>query len=403
MDTTAKASEKQRIMFLYLNTGGGHISACRALARDIESRYSPEEVELHIVNGLGDGPSISHALVENGYTVVSSQIPFLWPICYNLGSYLPFMAYQVNFMRLSSTKVIAEYIEKHQITKVVVLHFLMIAPLRSALLRLGKCKIPAITIATDPFTIHNMWTFRQFMPMIVFSEAGRRRVMHRLPRLALKTGKKTRVEPSVTIMPPILAKRFAAALSDEANRRNREALGFSTDKPLILLAGGGDGLPEGELYLTALGIAKLDIQVAMVCGKNRAQLDVATVIAKLNPRKNIKVYGFVNNMYELMNMADIIVAKGGPATVFEALALRKPLVIIKHLYGQEKGNVNFVVHHGLGWYEPRPILLVRRLTQLLEQPETFNEVRHRLEKVKVGIGTQQIADYIMNLKPPSES
>jgi processive 1,2-diacylglycerol beta-glucosyltransferase/1,2-diacylglycerol 3-beta-galactosyltransferase len=398
MDSTEKPAAKQRIMFLYLHTGGGHISASKALARDIESRYNPDEVEVHIVNGAGPTKNANRKFIEDGYTMASSAFPFLWPPQYALGSYRPVMSYVTNHMRLTCTEVIERYIVEHDINKVVVLHFMLLAPLRSALSRLGKSGMPIITIVLDPFTVHNMWTFRQYGPMIVFSEEAKRRVLRRLRKFALKGSPAALPEPPVTIMPPILDRRFATSLSAEENVRNREALGFSNDKPLILLAGGGDGLPQGELYLTALGIAKLDIQVAMVCGKNRAQYDICTVLAKLNTKKNIKVYGFVSNMYELMNMADIAIAKGGPATVFEILALHKPLIIMKHLYGQEKGNVDFVVRHGLGWYENTPQRLVRRLTQLLEKPETFNEVRKRLVKLQIGIGTQDISDHIMNLK-----
>jgi processive 1,2-diacylglycerol beta-glucosyltransferase/1,2-diacylglycerol 3-beta-galactosyltransferase len=393
----APAGTQQRIMFLYLHTGGGHISAAKALSRDIESRYSGDEVQLHIVNGAGATRNANRKFIEDGYTLASSAFPFLWPPQYNLGSYRPAMSYVTNHMRVTCTDLIARYITEHRITKVVVLHFLLVAPLRSALIRLGKTDMPCVTIVTDPFTVHSMWTFRQYMPLIVFSEEGRRRVKRRLARYALPGTCAAGPDPVIEVMPPILDKRFAHPLSAEENTANRTAMGFSPDKPLILLAGGGDGLPEGELYLAALAIAKLDIQVVMVCGKNRAQYDFCTVIAKLNPKKHIQVYGFVNNMYQLMNMADIVVAKGGPATVFEVLSLRKPLVIMKHLYGQEKGNVDFVVRLGLGWYENTPKRLVKRLNQLLEQPESFNEVRHRLERVDIGIGTQAISDYIIKL------
>jgi processive 1,2-diacylglycerol beta-glucosyltransferase/1,2-diacylglycerol 3-beta-galactosyltransferase len=397
MDSNRNPDGKQRIMFLYLHTGGGHISACKALARDIESRYGLDEVEVHLVNGAGATKNFNRKFIEDGYTMSSSAFPFLWPPQYNLGQYRPVMSYVTNHMRTTCTDTIADYILEHGITKVVVLHFLLAAPLRSALMRLGKTGMPCITIVLDPYTVHNMWTFRQYMPLIVFSEEARRRVLRRLRKYALKGTPAALPEPPVAVMPPILDKRFASFLSPEENARNRAALGFNPDKPLILLAGGGDGLPQGELYLAALGVAKLDIQIAMVCGKNRAQYDICSVIAKLNPKKNMTVYGFVNNMYELMNLCDIVVAKGGPATIFEVLALHKPLIIMKHLYGQEKGNVDFVVHHGLGWFENTPQRVVRRLAQLIEQPEVFNDVRHRLERLQVGIGTHDISDRIMKM------
>ena len=42
-------------------------------------------------------------------------------------------------------------------------------------------------------------------------------------------------------------------------------------------------------------------------------------------------------------MADIIITKPGGMTVTECLALRKPLIIIKPIPGQEEGNANFLL------------------------------------------------------------
>ena len=395
MTTANKVSQTQRIMFLYINTGGGHVSAAKALIKDLENRYTPEEVETHLVNGMGQTKSWSSVMIENGYTVVSSQLQLLWPAIYNLGSWPWVMSLQTNIMRIQQSDFLADYIIQNRITKVVVLHFLMIRPLYSALCRMGRTDMPAVTVVLDPFTIHNMWTFHQFMPIIAFSHQASLRLHNRLKKFAIKGSRAASDNPEIRIMPPILDKRFAHRRSEPENRKMRTELGLALDKPVILLAGGGEGLPDGERYLRALAHSRLDMQVVMVCGKNKIQYDLAGLITRLYPAMPIKVLGFVNIMYELMNLADIIVTKGGPATVFEALSLRKPMIVTKYLYGQEQGNVDYVVHHGLGWYERKPGNMVRRVQQLLENPSAFDAVRHRLSQVNLGIGTSDIADFIV--------
>ena len=50
----------------------------------------------------------------------------------------------------------------------------------------------------------------------------------------------------VVIFPPILHSKFNSALSTEDSLLLRERYGFSRHKRLILITGGGAGLPGGE-------------------------------------------------------------------------------------------------------------------------------------------------------------
>lgn len=381
----------ERILFLYLATGGGHSSAAKALSREV-TRIAGDGAECFVFNPLGDKPSLNKRVIEEGYTVVSTRYPWLWPILYNISHFGPMMRFQTDVMRISTTDPIADIVREKGITRIVILHFLLIRPVRSALKRLGKTAIPTLTIITDPFTTHNLWSYKQHSPVAVFSQEARRRVERRLKRYA-----ENRADPPrISVCPPILDIKFAQGLDRTSRDRIRDEQGFSKDKPLILLAGGGEGLPAGERYLKALVSSGLDIQIAMVCGKNETQFAAAQAIAEnAGNGVRVRIYGFVSIMYELMNTADIVVTKAGPATVFEVLSLKKPLVLTRYLYGQEQGNVDFVLRKGLGWYEPKPAGLVERLRILLDRPEAFDEVRTRLEKTTIGIGTEEIAKQVL--------
>ncbi len=390
-------SSHERILFLYLPTGGGHLSTARALAREVENNYSPDQVTAYVLDGMENNSPELRAFVEKGYTYVSVKIPFLWKILWKTSNSNAIMRLQTDLMRSTTTGFLAQFIEENKITRIVILHFLLYRPVVSALKRLGKVDLPLVTVVTDPFSLHPIWSFQQEHPMLVFSEKARLTLEKQLNKPRALFSKKDNDPPMLKIVEPIIDSRFSTPLSEAQNQQNRSDQGFATDKKLVLLAGGGDGLPRGLQVLRKLAASADDFQIAMVCGKNKAQFQKALAIKEKYPHKNIKIYGFVRIMYELMNMADVVVAKGGPATIFEVLSLRKPLFIASYFYGQEQGNVDFVVENGLGWYDSSATRLAQSIVHLLKHPLLFQEVSERLSKQVIGNGTAEVIRQVLKL------
>jgi 1,2-diacylglycerol 3-beta-galactosyltransferase len=105
---------------------------------------------------------------------------------------------------------------------------------------------------------------------------------------------------------------------------SREALGWDKEKITVLMVAGGDGM--GPLYETARAIdaLNLDLQLAVVAGRNKS------LKAKLDSdswNSSIHTYPFVTNMPQLMDAADIIVTKAGPATITEAAIAGLPMLV----------------------------------------------------------------------------
>lgn len=353
MDTR---NNRESVLFLYLPTGGGHISAARALADEIRKTAHAPTTDIHILDPLADSPAFIQTMVEDGYTKAAVQFPFLWPMLYQSSSYGLVMALQTRIMSLLCRMPIARQIRQHGVTRIVVLHFLLIRPVQEALELLGCPQIPVLTAVLDPFTLHPLWAYRLRGPVCVFSPEARHRMVRLLARHGHRGSPERRGQVDIRVVPPLIRSDFLTPLPAERNHENRRDQGLDPKKKTILLAGGGDGLPGGERLLTALcraiGTRQLaDVQIVMVCGKNELQYHQSKAISDEYPDVPVLVLGYTRIMYELMNLSDLIIAKGGPATVFEALALDKPLFISSYFYGQEKGNVDFVVRHGLGHYD----------------------------------------------------
>lgn len=61
---------------------------------------------------------------------------------------------------------------------------------------------------------------------------------------------------------------------------------------------------------------------------------------------NVKIFGLVGNMHELMSAADVLVTKPGGLTISEALAAGVPMVLFDVICGQEEWNAGYLTRNG---------------------------------------------------------
>ncbi len=122
----------------------------------------------------------------------------------------------------------------------------------------------------------------------------------------------------------------------------REKFGWGADERVCLLMGGGEGLLPMEKIIAALHKAKLTkLRLVAVTGHNE-KLEAAL---KEKYGDSMEIYGFREDVPQLMAGADMIITKAGGLTSAEVLASGLELVIYKPLPGQEEGNAAFLHRH----------------------------------------------------------
>ena len=57
------------------------------------------------------------------------------------------------------------------------------------------------------------------------------------------------------------------------------------------------------------------------------------------------VFGFVNNVHELMDASDVIISKPGGLSTAEALAKGRPMMIVEPIPGQEQRNAEWLLEN----------------------------------------------------------
>jgi UDP-N-acetylglucosamine:LPS N-acetylglucosamine transferase len=122
-------------------------------------------------------------------------------------------------------------------------------------------------------------------------------------------------------------------------RLARDTLGLDAEAPCVLLLGGGWG--RGPLDECAGALADAGYHVLVVAGTNRAlerRLRATAAARRPGTPGRITVFGFVEEMPELMAAADIVVTSPGQ-TCHEARVVGRPLVLLDIVPGHGRENL----------------------------------------------------------------
>jgi 1,2-diacylglycerol 3-beta-galactosyltransferase len=178
-------------------------------------------------------------------------------------------------------------------------------------------------------------------------------------------------------------------------------LGLDPHLPIVLLGGGGAG--AGSLFKLARAIqqARLPLQLVVLTGRNarlrqRLLRYVDRHSGSSGDLPRLRVLGFVKNMPELMNAADLLVTKAGPSTICEAVACQLPLVLSGYVPGQEEGNIRYVCEQGIGLRAETPEDLVAVLQECLRPASpTVERIRAKMASLQKPPAALHIAKILL--------
>lgn len=350
-----KKTAEKHFLFLFSDTGGGHRSAVEAIIEAI---------------GLEYGDRISTTMVDfyKEYTPwPQNRFPELYPYMvkypqnWRLGYYLSNGRMRAEMIRsiewATVRNSIRQLVTDNPSDLIVSVHA-MASDMTLRAFETGD-RPPLAVVVTDMVTTHSLWYHREADLTIVPTEAAfQRGILNKLARDRMK----------VIGLP--VADRFCQPLGD----RNalRAELGWPTDRPVIVIVGGGEGMGPLEQTAKAIATAGLDLSLVVITGRNEKLKKHLEAQKWAVP---VFIYGFVHEMPDFMRAADVLVTKAGPGTISEALIAHLPIILYSYLPGQEKGNVEYLVEGGGGVYAEEPEAIVEVLHKWLTFPETYEAVK----------------------------
>jgi 1,2-diacylglycerol 3-beta-galactosyltransferase len=367
----------KRLLFLFSDTGAGHRAAAEAVAAALARRYL-NEFQVELFDPMADQRVIAGRLTAL-YGPITRRAPFLWGAAYHATNFKPTVRLFQHAIGRGLRRKLRGALEPRP-ALVASFHPL----LNHVAVDVMPYGVPRVTVITDWVNFHQAWTDLTADCIICPSDAAVELCRRRgVPADRL-------VKAGLPIHP-----RFQDAIRGFTDKSAmRLKLRLRPHAPTVLLAGGGDGTEPLRKYAAALARSPLDIQVLAICGRNRA---LAERIREDN-HAGVHVYGFVDNMPELLLASDLLVTRAGPGMIAEGLACGCPLLLTGYLPGQEEGNVKEVVNRGLGRYVPRPDDLVEAVTEWFTKPQVQRSEDAENVRAAADPGAAfQIADVLVRL------
>lgn len=377
--------KKSKYFLMYLKTGGGHLAPARAVTEYLQKKY-PDTIEVQLVDGLEEGNKTLKYVIEDGYRKLQKGAKWFYEFLYAL-YHIPFVT-DLNDIVLSSS--IKPYLERRILEekpdKIILFHFFLITHVYK-IIKKHNLQTKIITVVTDPYTAHPFWFKKKGQDYIIFSD--------RLEKDLLKKGIPS---TKLHVFPFILNEQFCYPFDENKIAQCKVKHGFRTDKKAVLIFGGGDGIPKGEQILHKLLANSIDADIAIVCGKNDSLFKRAQEIKKEYNAENLFIFGYVNFIYELLNISDIVITKAGASAAMEILSLRKVPVIIDYLWGQEQGNVEFIIDNKMGLFQRDINKLPQIVKDLLEKEDYYKEFQSNITSCSIKIGTPEVSEYLVTEK-----
>ncbi len=312
------------IFIFSVSIGNGHDQVAKTLKK--EFMKSNFENKVKIINVINLISPVLDKVILDGYLGLIRFYPKAWGKFYEkTNKSNPKIDINDITNKLISSKIKKRIID-FQPDVIICTHSLS-SSLAASLREKGVINCPLISIITD-FSIHSSYINKYTDYYIIAHES--------LIDIARTFGL-----DSQKVLP------FGIPIELEFSKElNKDQLikKFNINKEKIALVMGG-GLGLGEMYkiVKELDSRYNDICILAVTGHN-TKLEKS--LKKIKTINELYVFGFIENIYELMEISDFIISKPGGVTCAEVISKEKPLIIYSPLPGQESDNSEFLLNHG---------------------------------------------------------
>lgn len=372
---TRKTADIPHILFLFSDTGGGHRSAARAIIEALDI-YHPGKVTTEMLDFFVEYAPPPFDLAVTTYAPMA-QVPDLWELGYKLsnGKWRSKLVQDVlwPYIRKSTERLVQE----HPCDLFLSVHPIINTPILRAL---GDDHVPFMTVITDMVSTHAFWYDNKATLIMTPTEVAKLR------------GIGIGIDPDrMEIVGQPIADKFRRQTASK--QELREMLGWPQDKTVVLIVGGGDGMGPVEETVCAVDEAGMDLVLAVIAGRNEA---LRNSLENADLQTTTFIYGFVDNMPDLMNAADILLSKAGPGTISEAFIAGLPIILYSMMPGQEKGNVDYVLNENAGVWAPTVDEVLTTLRHWTENPDVLKAMAATSKRLAMPNASYDIAQRIID-------
>ncbi|MBU2221694.1 MAG: hypothetical protein KJ722_03655, partial [Candidatus Omnitrophica bacterium] len=348
---------------VHASVGGGHKSAALALCDGFKEKYPDAQVQ--VLDILSFNNPIFTYFYSSGYSMLAIYLKFIWMALYYLSTYT-IIRNIFQFISLLHSQKFVNYLIRNEPDIILCTHFL--APyIVSYLKKEKRISSRLVTVITD-FRAHPIWISSECDDYVVACS-------HTVGDLTRRG-----VDPAkIKVLGIPVNKRFVELGKEKIPVES----GFR-----VLLATGSLGFMLMEDIADML---HKEINLTIVCGRNKL------LFKRLKKKKyhNVDLFGFTDQMPELMRQASLLVTKPGGLSISEGLVMEIPLVFIDGIPGQESENSEVLQRCGCSWQVRRLKDIHEIIMDLKNNPQRVELLRSNIKKIRKPDATEEICRLCM--------
>ncbi|BBI31478.1 MGDG synthase family glycosyltransferase [Cohnella abietis] len=314
---------QRKVLIVYARFGEGHWQAAVALKHSFVTQGN---CEVKLIDLLAESHPLLNEVSRFVYKSSYHMFPQVYGWVYEATKEMKTNSLFTNWLHSFGAMTLQKLIMQEKPDAVIHTFPLLVLPSVSS--KIGR-KIPMFNVITD-FDLHSRWIHPDVDKYYVATED----LSKELHSLGIDSSR---------IAATGIPLRFSLS-PDKTTRFATPKYGLSSHKPIVLVMAGASGT-MADIDEWCLKLVKLsNVQVVIVCGRNRALEN--SLKNKCSENDDITVYGYIEQIDELMSISSCIVTKPGGLTLSEAIRAELPMFLYRPVPGQERNNARYLENKG---------------------------------------------------------
>lgn len=367
----------KRILILTSGFGEGHNAAARNLAAALARRHPC--VETRLADPFQEAYPRRYAVLQSGYDFAINHLPTVWKLAFGIFDRTSLIADHIGTLKRSKDHL-RGLLETFTPQAVVVTY-----PGHNHLLRVlfpegTQRSFRVFTMVTDSITINSVWHTGLSDHLLVANQST---------ALCLRRAGVPKEKIRVTGFP--VPPEFAALREHAAGP---PAAG--TPWRVLFLINSGRHLAA---RVAAQLLRLRNVEPVFAAGRDETLRRRLRELIRREGR-DCEVHGWVPDLPALMASCHLVISKAGGATVQEALAIGRPMVLTQVVPGQEEGNARLVIENDAGCLAQSPRAIRRAVRDCFANDgELWREWRAAADGLGSADGAFRVADFVVGREP----
>ncbi|MFH1888795.1 MAG: glycosyltransferase [Candidatus Omnitrophota bacterium] len=361
-----------KIIILYASCGAGHRRAAEALYSYFKENYPG--LDLNVIDALQKTNLVFRIFYSRGYDFLVTHGLWLWHFFFRISSIKSLrILTNTPFALISRMNAggLSGFLAREKPDFIISTHFFP-SDIAAYLKKKGRINSKVVTVITD-FGIHPLWISEGTGMYVVASNSSKEQLL---------------IEGVRADIIKVLGIPIDMKFSREYERENLcKAAGLDPDKFTVLISTGSFGMGQIEEIVELL---HKEVQLLVVSARNKILYEKL----KEKDYSNVRVYGFIENIQELMAISDIIITKPGGSTISESLAMGLVPVFIAAIPGQETENAKVLSEMSVGLSIAGPLLIKDAVLGFRDNPGKLKEMKTRINEMKRPFATKELCGVI---------